>query len=519
MATQQELQDQLDAVRLKRSQLSNQVQGLNDQHASSNSTLLGTDMAAMDKIRFNSALKPLLQQDRMLHQQEQQLIQAQNRANIAQRALDAAPAIAAKQAAAVAKAKADQQKIAAANLEDQSARAFGLGPKKGIDYVTQQGAFYDPSRGAIAVPDSKTAKTAAIKDIKGDPKAYSQVKDELSGFGKQAGVQGPISPESFFGPNGVDMEKNDDGDYVYNLNGTSVTIPSKTAERLQEQYNNSLPTTPEPGETPAGVKYIPTQAFQQANNALTQLKGPSYGPNPVDRYLASQSLNREVQPAVQEAVARKAQGTLFPPATVPSSGPQPGVPLNLPTGANILDQGAYNNSGIDPIFASIAAKNEQTRRAPETIDQEVTKRGGTVSRSDITKASDIARNVLGADATAQQLGVASKAALDQIALKNQASALDYRALTEPASVVGQVAQTAIDANPILAPRRVIQTGLSYLDPSTNPVVNSLLGAIPGGHPQQDKEAAAKQLIADRIRAAINPEDQTPNTDIIPAGLQ
>ena len=147
-------------------------------------------------------------------------------------------------------------------------------------------------------------------------------------LGKQAGVQGPVNPESFFGPNGFDMEKNDNGDYVYNANGTDITIPAATADRLQDQYNSSLPTPAEEAPTGQGVKYIPVQAVQQANQTFNNLTGTKVV-DPAQRYLTSQLLNRQAGEALQTAPG----GSGGTNATTPSQPYQPPKevgPLTLP---------------------------------------------------------------------------------------------------------------------------------------------------------------------------------------------
>lgn len=370
MATPQELQDQLDQIRAKRAALASQVSGLNVQHSTSNAPLLGNEFAAMDKIRFNSALKPLLMQDRELHQQESQLIQAQNRANIDARRAVTDKNAAVKAAAQEQKQQAAAQKQASTDLEDQTARQFGLGPKKGIDYITKQGAFYDPVRGQIGVPDNKTVKTPAQKAAKGDAEAGKQVQAELSGFAKQAGVQGSVNPSSFFGDNGFDMEQDKDGNYVYDANGTPVTIPEETAKRLQEQYNSSLaPEAEAPAAPSGGVKYLSPDVVNPAINALNQLNGTNL-PTPGEAYTKSQSLNRLAAPAV-------AQSVLGTPGPIPSANGRAFIDptINAPSiGASLL-------RGHDPSWDAYVANQDAQKAATVAgrvgLDQAVQDSGGT----------------------------------------------------------------------------------------------------------------------------------------------
>lgn len=385
MPTSRELEAQLDEIRAKRAALSSQVSGLNAQHSTSNSALLGGEFAAMDKMRFNSALKPLLMQDRILHQQEQQLTQAINRSDRDSRRAITDQNAASRAAVQAQKAEVAAKKDAATALEDASARAFGLGPKKGINYVTQQGAFYDPIRKQVAVPDSRSSRSSAVKDIKGDANALKQVQAEISQIAKNAGVQGPVNPSSFFDQGGFDMKEDDEGNYVYDVNGTPVTVPAATAERLQDRYNDHFPT---PGESsaPSGVKYIPVETFQQAHAALNKVSGvPVLDPVTAETNRASRA--RQAAAALQQqspaivipanpAIPGAESDVIATPTTVPSIGQMNSATQAVPTQVNVPGAMAYLNSGVNPVFAEIAAKREMERRQPIATDQQTLQSGG-----------------------------------------------------------------------------------------------------------------------------------------------
>ncbi len=383
MATDKELQDQLDEIRQKRADLSNRVVGLNIQHSTSNSHLLGPDFAAMDKVRFNSALKPLLMQDRILHQQEQQLLQAQGRTEREQRQAITAKNQADRAAAQAQKAEAAARKQAKDEINTQVTDALGLPKNKGVDYINNNG-FYDPATGRIGVPD-KPVRTAAQKAAKGDANAGKQVQAEISQIAKNAGVQGPVSPSSFFGENGFDMEPDKDGNYVYNVNGTDVTVPQATAERLQEKYNESLPPTQEEEapQTNAGVKYIPVSTFQQANQALNQINGKAVV-DPATRYITSQTMNRQAQPAIQAALAAKESGVM--PDSLPSVIPAPDIQtkINPPSFAASLLKG--HDPAWDMYVANqAAAKAQRIANSGEEVRQNAESEGRLGSIKDQRK--------------------------------------------------------------------------------------------------------------------------------------
>lgn len=505
-----ELQDQLDEIRQKRAALAAQVSGLNVQHSTSNASLLGGEFAALDKIRFNSALKPLLMQDRTLHQQEQQLTQAINKGDREQRQAVADQNRAARATAQAQKAEASSRKQAATDLEDASARAFGLGPKKGIDYVNSQGAFYDPATGRVAVPDTKASKVAAQKAAKGDANAGKQVQAEISQIAKGAGVQGPVSAASFFDEGGFDMEEDKDGNYVYDVNGTPVTLAPAQAERLQERYNSSLAPASEDAPAPtSGVKYIPADVYQQAQKQLDSVKGNSFGPNAVERYLQSQSSNRLAAPALagaipditvpaNPAIPGAAQPVVVSPNGVPSV--TPGNPDITPIAPRSFGQSLM--APIDPSFANLAMKNRVVAAVPSRV---ALARGGDVSPSDVVRASDIARATLGADAPPDQLKLAANAALDQIAGQNQDPATAYNIVATPASVAAKYSNAALAGiNPLVAYNRALFNAArnGYEAVAGNDPLGRLLTYTPDiGKNQVEID---KQNVVDKIRGAINP---------------
>ena len=180
MPTQQERQDQLDEIRAQRAAVQSQYDALNDEHQQKQSGLavLPPAFQHADRAKFLSALGPLKAHDRYLHQQETQLQADINKADRDQKYQATATQQAAKQALATQKVQDAAQKQALGQVDDNLRQSFGLPKGTGLATINNQG-FYDPARGQIGIPTTdKAAK--AVKDAKGDPKAYAQVKDELA---------------------------------------------------------------------------------------------------------------------------------------------------------------------------------------------------------------------------------------------------------------------------------------------------------------------------------------------------
>ena len=134
--------------------------------------------------------------------------------------------------------------------------------------------------------------------------------------------------------------------------------------------------------------------------------------------------------------------------------------------------------------------------------------GGEYSVQDQSDAIDIAKKALGPDATPEQIKVAADTALNEIRTKNQTPAAGYNILSSAAKTavpLGRGVMSFLDPG-AGAVEGLANKGIDYVNPKNNSFVGSLLNAIPfDQNPYQEAEAQQKQLIADKVKAAMNPD--------------
>lgn len=492
--------------------------------------LLPKDIQQMDHIAFNNALKPTLNQQ---NEVEKQIAQA--RADLDKYDRDQRYAATDQRRAAIAAVQAQRQQDAAhkqakESLEDVTARAFGLGKGKGIDYLTKRwdNLYYDPKQGRIAVPPEKS--TQSSKYVKGDTKAIKEVHDKLSDYAKSQDVKGSFNPSSFFDRNSypVTITETEDGDrnYVYKTPGGNLTIPADEVEGddgLQARYNEHFDAQNVTPEVSSGTKYIPVGTFNQANQALNDLTGED-NISPADRYLKSQTMNRLAQPALAmnspasvipanpTMAALGIEGAAQPVisgsgTSVPSISGGPDINTAFDRSPTASQFGSALLGTTDPIFAKIEADRKAAAMKPRS---RVIAAGGEIGKEDEFASLARAKQILGKDAPEEDLQLAANKLLDLKRRENQSGGSGFRMIAEGADALGKLGKYARWAYaPTLVPSAVVEgvsRGADYLSPRIGPVLNMIPTSR---NPYLVEEERRKQAIVDQVERAMNPYSDLP----------